>query len=89
MDELLLSKIRLGVVAELLNYDWVAFTELVRALETTGGNLGAHLGKLVEAGYVQEEKRFENRRPLTRYRLTQKGRGAFADHVRQLQALIT
>lgn len=88
MDELLLSKIRLGVVAELLNYDWVTFTELVRALETTGGNLGAHLGKLVEAGYVQEEKGFVNRRPLTRYRLTQKGRDAFADHLRQLQALI-
>ena len=88
MDELLLSKIRLGVVAELINYDWVTFTELVRALETTGGNLGAHLGKLVEAGYVQEEKQFVNRRPLSRYRLTQKGRDAFAGHVRQLQSLL-
>lgn len=84
----MLSKIRLGVVAELLNYDWVTFTELVAALETTGGNLGAHLGKLVEAGYVQEEKRFVNRRPLTRYRLTQKGRDAFANHVLQLQSLL-
>jgi predicted ArsR family transcriptional regulator len=88
VDELLLSKIRLGVVAELLNYEWVTFTDLVHALETTGGNLGAHLGKLVEAGYVQEEKRFVGRRPLTRYRLMQKGRDAFGDHVRQLQSLL-
>jgi DNA-binding MarR family transcriptional regulator len=78
----------LGVVAELINYDWVTFTELVRALETTGGNLGAHLGKLVDADYVQEEKRFVGRRPLSRYRLTQRGRDAFAEHVRQLQALL-
>ena len=88
MDELLLSKVRLGVVAELLNYDWVAFSELTRALDVTGGNLGAHLNKLVEAGYVDEEKSFVNRRPQTRYRLTQRGRDAFAAHVSQLQALL-
>ncbi|MFY9719770.1 MAG: transcriptional regulator [Candidatus Cybelea sp.] len=88
MDEVLLSKIRLGVVAELLNYDWIAFSELVRSLQTTNGNLGAHLVKLVEAGYVDEEKSFVNRRPLTRYRLTQGGRDAFANHVSQLQALL-
>jgi DNA-binding MarR family transcriptional regulator len=88
MDEMLLSKVRLGVIAELLNYDWVAFSELARSLEVTGGNLGAHLNKLVEAGYVEEQKSFVNRRPQTRYRLTQRGRSAFADHVSQLQSLL-
>lgn len=88
MDDLLLSKIRLGVVAELLNYDWVTFSELARTLDTTSGNLGAHLAKLVEARYVDEEKSFVNRRPLTRYRLTKRGRDAFAGHVSQLQALL-
>jgi DNA-binding MarR family transcriptional regulator len=88
MDELLLSKVRLGVVAELLNFDWIAFSELARALDVSHGNLGAHLAKLVEAGYVEEEKSFVNRRPLTRYRLTKRGRGAFAAHVSQLQSLL-
>lgn len=88
MDDLLLSKVRLGAVAELLNSEWVAFSELVRALDVTGGNLGAHLNKLVEAAYVEEEKSFVNRRPQTRYRLTQRGRSAFAEHVSQLQALL-
>jgi DNA-binding MarR family transcriptional regulator len=88
MDELLLSKVRLGVVAELLNYDWVAFSELARSLDVTGGNLGAHLNKLVEAGYIDEEKSFVKRRPQTRYRLSQRGRDAFAAHVSQLQALL-
>lgn len=76
------------MVAELLNYDWVAFSELARALDATGGNLGAHLAKLVDARYVEEEKSFVNRRPLTRYRLTQRGRDAFAAHVTQLQSLL-
>ncbi|HVN69172.1 MAG TPA: transcriptional regulator [Candidatus Binatia bacterium] len=88
MDELLLSKVRLGVVAALLNFDWVAFSELARSLDASNGNLGAHLSKLLEAGYVDEEKTFVNRRPLTRYRLTKRGRDAFASHVSQLQALL-
>jgi len=88
VDELLLSKVRLGVVAELLNYDWVAFSELARSLDVSNGNLGAHISKLVEADYVEEDKSFVNRRPLTRYRLTERGRDAFATHVSQLQSLL-
>jgi predicted ArsR family transcriptional regulator len=88
MDELLLSKVRLGVVAELLNFDWIAFSELVRSLDVSNGNLGAHMSKLVEAGYVEEEKSFVNRRPMTRYRLSKRGRTAFAAHVAQLQGLL-
>jgi DNA-binding MarR family transcriptional regulator len=88
MDELLLSKIRLGIVAELLSSDWAAFSELQRSLGVSQGNLGAHLAKLVDAGYVDEEKSFVNRRPLTRYRLTRRGREAFTAHVRELQALL-
>jgi DNA-binding MarR family transcriptional regulator len=88
VDELLLSKIRLGVIAELLTAEWVAFSELQRATQTTNGNLGAHLGKLVEAEYVREEKTFVKRRPQTRYSLTDAGREAFARHVREMQALL-
>jgi DNA-binding HxlR family transcriptional regulator len=88
VDDLLLSKIRLSVIAELLTAEWVAFSELQRATQTTNGNLGAHLGKLVDAGYVAEEKTFVNRRPQTRYRLTAAGRGAFVTHVRDMQALL-
>ncbi|HET6895641.1 MAG TPA: transcriptional regulator [Candidatus Baltobacteraceae bacterium] len=88
MDELLLSKIRLGVIAELLTAEWIAFSELQRATQTSNGNLGAHLGKLVDAGYVAEEKTFVNRRPQTRYRLTPAGRNAFVQHVREVQTLL-
>ena len=88
MDELLLSKIRLGIIAELLTADWVAFAELSRSLDVSNGNLGAHVTKLVEAAYVDEEKSFVNRRPQTRYHLTPRGREAFVAHVEQLQALL-
>jgi predicted ArsR family transcriptional regulator len=88
VDELLLSKIRLGAIAELLTSEWVSFAALQRAIDTTNGNLGAHLATLVEAGYVSEEKTFVARRPQTRYRLTKTGRSAFVKHVAEMQALL-
>ena len=88
MDELLLSKIRLGAIAELLTVDWTTFPALQKAIGTTQGNLGAHLAKLADAGYISEEKIFVDRRPQTRYRLTKKGRAAFVNHVREMQAIL-
>lgn len=88
VDDLLLSKVRLGIVASLLASEWSTFAALAETTQTTGGNLGAHLAKLVEAGYVEEQKLFVARRPQTRYRLTQRGRAAFLQHVKHLQSLL-
>ncbi len=87
MDELLLSKVRLAVVAHLLAAEWVPFSDLAAVVETTHGNLGSHLARLVAAGYLQEDKSFVGRRPRSRYRLTAAGRRAFLRHVDQLRAL--
>lgn len=88
VDELLLSKVRLGIVSALLASEWLSFSALAEAAQTTGGNLGAHLAKLVDAGYVEEEKLFVSRRPQSRYRLTARGRKAFLHHVAQLQSFV-
>ncbi len=88
MDEMLLSKVRLSIVAELLAAEWVPFGELCEAVGTTGGNLGSHLAKLLSCGYIEEEKRFVGRRPQSRYRLTTNGRSAILRHVEALQELV-
>lgn len=88
MDELLLSKIRLAIIGQLVNAEWVTFSELRQSIDVTNGNLGSHVAKLVDAGYIKEEKRFEGRRPQSRYRLTRAGRAALLRHVAALQALV-
>lgn len=88
MDDLLLSRVRLAVIAELVMAEWVTFCDLRRSVEATNGNLGAHLAKLVNGGYVTEQKQFVRRRPQSRYRLTEAGRAALLGHVASLQALI-
>ena len=88
MHDLLHSRVRLAVIAELVPVEWATFSDLQRSVETTNGNLSAHMAKLIDGGYVTERKRFVHRRPQTRYRLTQAGRSALVQHVEHLQELI-
>ena len=88
MDDLLFSRVRLAVIAELVSVEWATFSDLRRSVNTTNGNLSAHLAKLVDGRYVTEQKRFVRRRPQTRYRLTKAGRAALVRHVERLQAVI-
>lgn len=83
-DAVLLSQARLGIVTVLLARPEATFSDLKDVLGLTQGNLGIHLQKLEEAGYVAVEKEFVDRRPRTTARLTPKGRAAFLQHVARL-----
>src|SRR5947209_5157324 len=48
----------------------------------------SHLRKLEDAGYVSVQKRFVERKPQTRYALTERGRKALLDHVAHLETLL-
>ncbi|TPK81122.1 transcriptional regulator [Mesorhizobium sp. B2-4-12] len=64
------------------------FTRLKAMIETTDGNLGAHLDTLARAGYVEIEKLFVGRRPQTRVKATTIGRRAFRGHMAFLRKII-
>ena len=66
----------------------IEFTRLKALVEATDGNLGAHLDTLEKAGYIVIEKRFEERKPQTRVRMSPAGRRAFAEHVAYLREII-
>lgn len=86
-DPLLLSQVRLGIVSVLLARTDATFSDLKQLLGLTQGNLGVHLRKLEDAGYVKVRKRFVGRKPETRAGLTAKGRTAFRQHLARLEAL--
>ena len=90
-DEIIHQSMRLKIMSSLNvlgRSDWLEFTRLKAILETTDGNLGAHLETLSKAGYIQIDKRFEGKRPQTRIKATVAGRRAFADHVAYLRAIL-
>jgi DNA-binding MarR family transcriptional regulator len=86
-DPMLLSQVRLGVVAVLVERGTATFPELKELLGVTQGNLGIHLRKLEDGGYVAIEKDFVDRKPRTTARLTDAGRAAFLAHVDRLGAI--
>lgn len=88
LDEIIHSRIRLAIIAVLVTVYEAEFTFLREKINATDGNLSTHLKKLEEIGYVAVSKSFENRKPVSRYMLTQKGRKAFEIYVERLENLI-
>ena len=88
LDKLLEHRSRLGACVLLADVDALNFSRLKQLLKETDGNMGAHLRKLEHADYLSVNKRFENRKPVSWYSLTENGRRALTAHVKALQAVI-
>ncbi|MHC4204885.1 MAG: winged helix-turn-helix domain-containing protein [Planctomycetota bacterium] len=91
LDNLIHQTVRLQIMSSLVSLDQrerVNFTTLRKLLKLTDGNLGAHLSKLEQAGYVNIDKTFVARKPQTFISATGKGRDAFAGHVTALKEII-
>jgi len=88
LDDVIHGRLRLGVMAYLVNAEVADFNELKAVLEVTQGNLSVQLRKLEDAGYVTIEKGFLGRKPRTQVRITLVGREAFAGYLEALGKLI-
>ena len=88
LDDVIHGRMRLGIMAYLANADAADFNELKALLQATQGNLSVHLRKLEEADYIAIEKSFLGRKPLTRARITDKGKSAFKAYLEALGKLI-
>lgn len=91
LNETIHQPVRLRVMAALVSLapdEEVDFTYLRDLLEVTEGNLGAHLRKLEEAGYIAINKVFVARKPRTYLSATAEGRKVFSEHVAALEAIL-
>ncbi|MCX6030606.1 MAG: transcriptional regulator [Chloroflexi bacterium] len=91
LNETIHQPVRLRIMAALVTLETdneVDFTYLRNLLEVTDGNLGAHLRKLEEAGYITVNKLFVERKPRTFVAATAAGRKVFQEHVAALEAIL-
>lgn len=88
IDEVIHGRVRLGIMAYLSGAEAADFNELKTRLKVTDGNLSVHLRKLEEAGLVEVSKSFQERKPLTRARLSDKGREAFIGYLDAMTRLV-
>jgi DNA-binding MarR family transcriptional regulator len=90
-DNTIHQPVRLRIMAALTALDpgdQMDFVYMRDQLKVTDGNLGAHLSKLEEAGYIKIEKTFVDRKPRTFIVAAGKGRDAFAEHIAALKQII-
>ena len=82
------SRVRLGIMSVLMVNDWVDFTEMKSLLDITDGNLASHSSALEKGEYIEVKKEFVGKKPKTSYRVTNKGRVAFEQHLKSLEKLL-
>ena len=91
LNETIHQPVRLRIMATLVTLehnDEVDFIYLRDLLDVTDGNLGAHLRKLEEAGYITINKTFVERKPRTYVSATAEGRRIFQEHVAALESIL-
>jgi DNA-binding MarR family transcriptional regulator len=91
LNETIHQPIRLRIMAALVTLapdEELDFTTLRKLLDVTDGNLGAHLRKLEEAGFIAVNKTFVDRKPRTYVAVTPAGRKTFSQHVAALEAIL-
>jgi len=86
IDRLIHEPARLMIVTVLYAVAEADFLYLQNECGLTQGNLSSHLTKLEEANYVSVEKTFKGKYPLTVCSLSSKGRKAFGEYARIMQA---
>jgi len=77
IDRTIHSPARLVILAYLYVAESADFVFLMRQTGLTRGNLSSHMSRLEAAGYVEVQKEFVDRKPLTLLRITGRGRAAF------------
>jgi DNA-binding MarR family transcriptional regulator len=91
LNEVIHQPVRLRIMAVLAALPptlQVTFNYVKDTLDLTDGNLGAHLHKLEEAGYITITKTFVRNKPQTYIEITEAGRQAFVEHSTALREIL-
>ena len=89
VDPLLMDRTRLAILTTLARaQEPLAFGDLLDQLGLTRGNLSVHARKLEEGGLIAVDKKFLDRKPVTTYFCTDKGRAGIRRYLEGLEMLL-
>jgi len=88
LDKVLEHRARLQIMSVLIANDAYEFSALKELLGITDGNLASHIKALEREKYISISKTFIERKPNTKYKVTERGRTAFRKHVDALEAVV-
>ena len=88
LDRLLEHRLRLALSILLMRFESLSFSRLKKLTGETDGNLGANLRKLEDARYLRVRKMHIDRKPVSWYAITARGRRALRRHLDALAHVI-
>ena len=87
LDRRIHDPARLAILTALSACERADFLFLLRVTNLTKGNLSSHLSKLEEAGLIEIEKRFMEKKSQTLVRLSDAGRGAIESYWKEMEEI--
>ena len=88
LDKVLEHRIRLQIMSILVANDGYEFNALKDMLSISDGNLASNIKALEREKYITVSKSFIDRKPNTKYKITERGRNAFKKHLDALEAVL-
>jgi len=88
LDKTLEHSMRLQIMSVLVANDSYDFNSLKEIIGSTDGALATHIKALEKEKYISVTKSFIDRKPNTKYKVTDKGRKTFKAHLDGLEQLI-
>jgi DNA-binding MarR family transcriptional regulator len=88
LDKILEHRIRLQIMSILVANDGYEFNALKDMLSISDGNLASNIKALEREKYISVSKSFIDRKPNTKYKITERGKNAFKKHLDALEAVL-
>lgn len=88
LDKVLEHRVRLQIMSVLMAHESYDFNSLKEIMEITDGNLASHIKALEREKYISVIKSFKQRKPNTKYKVSERGRAVFKKHLDGLEQLI-
>jgi DNA-binding MarR family transcriptional regulator len=88
IDKIIHEPVRLSILAYLYVLDSADALFLKNQIGLTWGNFSTHLKRLEDAGYIEVQKEFVDRKPVTSYRLTVEGGEAFQQYREKMSGFL-
>lgn len=87
IDKLIHEPARLILIAHLYVVESADFLYLMNQTGLSFGNLSSHMSRLESAGFINVEKEFVGKKPVTSLSLTGEGRKAFEEYKNRMKHL--
>jgi DNA-binding MarR family transcriptional regulator len=88
LDKVLEHSVRLQIMSVLVANESYDFNSLKEIIGSSDGALATHIKALEKEKYISVTKSFIDRKPNTKYRVTDRGRKVFKTHLDGLEQLI-